>query len=128
MFVGYVLFVSVNDGVCYCCIVIFDLKFSIVYFFFIVKFFIFCLCVVDVLWRLGSSARGVWDLKSYNFFTVDWVDVIMCCFVLLYVFVCCEFDFIENFVFRYKLCEIIKVFECWGERERVECGAFAYRS
>jgi len=128
MLVGYAPFASVNDGARHRRIVTSDLKFSTAYFPLTAKSLISRLCVVDVSRRLGSSARGVWDLKSHDFFTVDWADVAMRRLAPPHVPARREIEFTENSVSRHKSREIIKALERRGERERAECGAPAHRS
>ena len=75
MLAGYAPFASVSDGVRHRRIITSDLKFHTPYFDATAKSLISRLCIVDVSKRLGSSARGVLDLKTHDFFTKDWDDV-----------------------------------------------------
>jgi serine/threonine protein kinase/CRP-like cAMP-binding protein len=75
MLAGYAPFASVSDGIRHRRIITSDLKFHTPYFDATAKSLISRLCIVDVSKRLGSSARGVLDLKTHDFFTEDW-DVV----------------------------------------------------
>lgn len=128
MLVGYAPFASVCDGVRHRRIVTSDLKFHTSYFPLTAKSLISRLCVVDVSKRLGSSARGVWDLKSHDFFTVDWSDVTSRRLDPPHVPARREVCVTESSVSRHKSREIIKSLERRGEHERGELGALAHRS
>ena len=128
MLVGYAPFASVCDGVRHRRIVTSDLKFHTAYFPLTAKSLISRLCVVDVSKRLGSSARGVWDLKSHDFFTVDWSDVTSRRLDPPHVPARREVCVTESSVSRHKSREIVKSLERRGEHERAELGALAHRS
>jgi len=127
MLVGYAPFASVSDGDRHRRIVTSDLRFHAQYFPLTAKSLIARLCVVDVARRLGSSARGIEDLKSHAFFTVDWADVASRQLVPPYVpeHNKTEDTFTHNdsTVARHQSRELLKQLDRRGERERCEMGA-----
>jgi protein kinase X len=127
MLVGYAPFASVSDGDRHRRIVTSDLKFHAEYFPLTAKSLIARLCVVDVAQRLGSSARGIEDLKNHAFFTVDWSDVAARLIAPPYVPARHKVEDTpantDSTVARHQSRELLKQLDRRGERERRETGA-----
>ena len=123
MLVGYAPFASVSDGDRHRRIVTSDLRFHTQYFPLTAKSLIARLCVVDVARRLGSSSRGIEDLKSHPFFTVDWSDVTSRLLAPPYVPARPKIDGTDSTLARHQSRELLKALDRRGERERSETGA-----